>query len=119
MPPGSQLQTLNDATIYKGNPLLCGSPLLIKCPGDETSDGPSITCVDDKLGGDDYERIWFYASIRLGFVVGFWSVCGTLLLKKSWRHYYFHFCDDIKDRIALLIALRVVHLKRKFGLDKN
>ena len=119
IPSGSQLQTLNDATIYKGNPLLCGSPLPIKCPGDETSDGPSITGVDDKLGGDDYERIWFYASIRLGFVVGFWSVCGTLLLKKSWRHYYFRLCDDIKDRIALLIALRVVHLKRKFGLDKN
>ena len=35
IPSGSQLQTLNDATIYKGNPLLCGSPLPIKCPGDE------------------------------------------------------------------------------------
>ena len=98
---------------------MCGSPLPTKCPGDETSDGPSITGVDDKPGGDDYERIWFYASIGLGFVVGFWSVCGTLLLKKSWRHCYFRFCDDIKDRIALLIALRVVHLKRKFGLEKK
>ncbi|XP_050286245.1 receptor-like protein EIX2 isoform X2 [Quercus robur] len=119
IPSGRQLQTLNDATIYKGNPLLCGSPLPIKCLRDETSDGPRITGVDDKQGGDDYERVWFYASIGLGFVVGFWSVCGTLLLKKSWRHCYFHFCDDIKDRISLLIALRVVHLKRKFGLDKN
>ncbi|KAK7847288.1 receptor-like protein eix2 [Quercus suber] len=119
IPSGYQLQTLIDATIYKGNPLLCGSPLLTKCPGDETSDGPSITGVDEKQGGDDYERIWFYASIGLGFVVGFWSVYGTLLLKKSWRHCYFRFCDDIKDRIALLIALRVVHLKRKFGLEKN
>ncbi|KAL0010490.1 hypothetical protein SO802_005598 [Lithocarpus litseifolius] len=119
IPSGNQLQTLIDATIYKGNPSLCGSPLPTKCPGDEASDGPSITGVDDKQGGDDYERIWFYASIGLGFGVGFWSVCGTLLLKKSWRHCYFRFCDDIKDRIALLIALRVVHLKRKFGLEKN
>ncbi|XP_050280835.1 receptor-like protein EIX2 isoform X2 [Quercus robur] len=119
IPSGNQLQTLNDVTIYKGNPSLCGSPLLTKCPGDETSDGPTIIRVDDKQGGDDYERIWFYASIGIGFVVGFWSVCGTLLLKKSWRHCYFHFCDDIKDRIALLIALKVVHLKRKFGLEKN
>ena len=31
----------------------------------------------------------------------------------------FHFCDDIKDRIALIIALKVVHLKRKFGLEKK
>ncbi|KAK7842697.1 receptor-like protein eix2 [Quercus suber] len=119
IPSGSQLQTLIDATIYKGNPSLCGSPLPTKCPGDEASNGPSITDVDDKQGGDHYERIWFYASIGLGFVVGFWSVCGTLLLKKSWRHCYFRFCDEIKDRIALLIALRVVHLKRKFGLEKN
>ena len=119
IPSGNQLQTLDDVTIYKGNPLLCGSPLPTKCLGDETSDGPSSTSVDDKQGGDNYERIWFYASIGLGFVVGFWSVCGTLLLKKSWRHCYFRFYDDIKDRIALLIALRVVQLKRKFGLEKN
>ncbi|KAF3958098.1 hypothetical protein CMV_016952 [Castanea mollissima] len=119
IPSGNQLQTLSDATIYKGNPLLCGSPLLTKCPGYETSDGPTITGVDDKQGGDDYERIWFYASIGSGFVVGFWSVCGTLLLKKSCRHCYFRFCDDIKDRISLLIALKVVHLKRIFGLEKN
>ena len=119
IPSGNQLQTINDATMYKGNPLLCGSPLLSKCPGDETSDDPTITGVEDKQNGDDYERIWFYASIALGFVVGFWSVCGTILLKKSWRHRYFRFCDDIKDRIALLIALKVVHLKRKFGLEKS
>ena len=118
IPSGNQLQTLNDVTIYKGNPSLCGSPLPTKCPGDETSDGPSITGVDDKQGGDDYERIWLYTSIRLKFVVGFWSVCGTLL-KKSRRHCYFRFCDDIKDRIALVIALRVIHLKKKFGLEKN
>ncbi|XP_030968178.1 receptor-like protein EIX1 isoform X2 [Quercus lobata] len=119
IPSGNQLQTINDATMYKGNPLLCGSPLLTKCPGDETFDDPTITSAEDKQNGDDYERIWFYASIGLGFVVGFWSVCGTILLKKSWRHRYFRFCDDIKDRIALLIALKVVHLKRKFGLEKS
>ncbi|XP_050286247.1 receptor-like protein EIX2 [Quercus robur] len=119
IPSGNQLQTLNDASIYKGNPSLCGSPLPTKCPGDETFDGPTITSssVDNKQDGDDYERLWFYVSIGLGFVVGFWSVCCTLLVKKSWRHWYFQFCDDIKDRISLIIALKVVHLKRKFGLE--
>uniref|UniRef100_A0A7N2LMD5 Leucine-rich repeat-containing N-terminal plant-type domain-containing protein n=1 Tax=Quercus lobata TaxID=97700 RepID=A0A7N2LMD5_QUELO len=120
IPSGNQLQTLNDASIYKGNPSLCGSPLPTKCPGDETFDGPTITngSVDDKQDGDYYERLWFYVSIGLGFVVGFWSVCCTLLVKKSWRHWYFQFCDDIKDRISLIIALKVVHLKRKYGLEK-
>jgi hypothetical protein len=100
---------------------LCGSLLPTKCPGDETSDGPTFTggSIEDKQDGDDTERLWFYVCIGLGFVVGFWSVCGTLLVKKSWRHRYFRFCDDIKDRIALIIAIKVVHLKKKFRLEKN
>ena len=121
IPNGNQLQTLNDASIYKGNPLLCGSTLPTKCLGDETSNGPTFigSSVEDKQDGDDTERLWFYVSIGLGFIVGFWGICGTLLVKKSWRHWYFHFCDDIKDRIALTIALKVVHLKKKFALEKN
>nr|POE67249.1 serine/threonine-protein kinase bri1-like 2 [Quercus suber] len=57
IPSDNQLQTLNDASIYKSNPSLCGSPLPTKCPGDETFDGPTITSgsVDDKQDGDDYE----------------------------------------------------------------
>ena len=118
---GNQLQTLNDASIYEGNRSLCGSPLPTKCPRDETSDEPNFIggSFEEKYGGDDFERLWFCICIGVGFVVGFWSVCGTLLVKKSWRHWYFHFCDDIKERIALIIASKVVHWKRKLGLEKN
>ncbi|KAK7839207.1 receptor-like protein eix2 [Quercus suber] len=115
IPLGNQLQTLNDASIYKGNSRLCGSPLSTKCLGDETSNGPTFSDED----GDDTERLWFIVRIGLGFVVGFWSVCGTLLAKKSWRYWYFSFCDDIKNRIALIIVLEIVHLTRKFGLENN
>lgn len=98
-----------------------GFPLLTRCLGDETSNAPTIIggSAEDEQDGDDYEKLWFYASIGFGFVEGFWGVCGTLLLKMSWRHGHFHFCDDIKDRIALIIALKVVLLKRKFGLEKK
>ncbi|KAL4650357.1 hypothetical protein ACB092_01G082300 [Castanea dentata] len=90
-----------------GNPSLCGSPLPTKCLGHETSNSPTITggSVEGKQDGDYSERLWFYLSLELGFV-------------KSWRHSYFHFCDDVKDRMTLIIALKVVHLKRKFGLEK-
>ena len=87
---GDQLQTLNDVSIYKGNPSLCGSPLSTKCLGDEIFD--STTFIDGSVE-DKHDR-FDIESIRLGSIVG-------LLVKKSWRH-------DIKDRITL-----------KFGLEKN
>ena len=40
----------------------------------------------------------------LGFVIGFWSVFGTLVLKKSWRYAYFQFFDHIKKKVAGAIA---------------
>ena len=50
IPSGNQLQTLNETSIYKGNPSLCGSSLPTKCPRDETFDSPTITggCIEDK-----------------------------------------------------------------------
>ncbi|KAM5585414.1 hypothetical protein ABKV19_004688 [Rosa sericea] len=114
IPTSTQLQTLNDSSIYMGNPYLCGSPLLTKCPGDST---PSLT----KPGGNetdnevkDYNgKLGFYVSIILGFILGFWGVCGTLIVKHSWRYAYFRFFDDIKDKLALAIRLKVAHFQRR------
>ncbi|KAK9293262.1 hypothetical protein L1049_021253 [Liquidambar formosana] len=123
IPTGNQLQTLNDSSIYEGNPLLCGLPLPTKCPGDDTSNGQTPTDAADTKedGGNEKnsEMLWFYVSIGPGFVVGFWGVCGTLLVKKTWRHAYFRFVDDTKDWIALMIALKVAAFRRKMGLEQN
>ncbi|KAF8378108.1 hypothetical protein HHK36_029444 [Tetracentron sinense] len=118
IPSGNQLQTLNDASIYEGNPALCGPPLVAKCPGYEASQGPSSIGDDgeNKDGQlDGSEMLWFYASMALGFIVGFWGVCGTLLIKKTWRHAYYRFLDDMKDRLFVVLAMNVapVHFKRK------
>ncbi|XP_050147498.1 receptor-like protein EIX2 [Malus sylvestris] len=81
IPWGNQLQTLNESSIYMENPSLCGVPLSTKCPGDDTF--PSKDTKDMNEGGND--ELWFYVSVVLGFIVGFWGVCGTLILKTSWR----------------------------------
>ncbi|KAI5332449.1 hypothetical protein L3X38_022578 [Prunus dulcis] len=107
IPSGNQLQTLTDSSIYIDNPSLCGFPLPTKCPGDDT-----FTATNSNEDGND--KLWFYVSIVLGFVIGFWGVCGTLIVKKSWRYTYFRFVDDIKDKVTLAIALKVAHLQRKF-----
>ncbi|KAI5332448.1 hypothetical protein L3X38_022577 [Prunus dulcis] len=47
------------------------------------------------INDDGNDELWFYVSMVLGFVVGFWSVCGTLIVKKSWLYRLF---DDIKNK---------------------
>ncbi|PQP96438.1 LRR receptor-like serine/threonine-protein kinase FLS2 [Prunus yedoensis var. nudiflora] len=114
IPSGSQLQVLeNNSSIYKGNPSLCGVPLSTKCPVDDSitpNKDPEDKNEDDE---DDKGVVWIYVSLGLGFIVGFWGVCGTLVLKKSWRYAYFRFFDGIKDKVALAIALKVARLQRK------
>ncbi|KAJ4729445.1 LRR receptor-like kinase family protein [Melia azedarach] len=82
IPSKNQFQTLTDPSIYEGNPELCGPPLSKKC----NKDG-------DERKRDDYddgsEMLPIYISVLLGFLVGFWGVCGTLAIKKSWRLAYF------------------------------
>ncbi|PRQ34478.1 putative non-specific serine/threonine protein kinase [Rosa chinensis] len=111
IPLGNQLQALDDSTnIYGGNPSLCGFPLLNKCPGDDTP--PQPTFPRGKRHEDD-KKLGFYISVVLGFVVGFWGVCGTLLIKKSWRYAYFQFFDSIQDKVAVAVALKIANFQRK------
>ncbi|KAI5332377.1 PREDICTED: LRR receptor [Prunus dulcis] len=105
IPLGNQLQTLDDPSIYEGNLLLCGAPLSTVCPGDDTHSRQSFTLEDHSK--DDSEMFWFYVGMALGFIIGFWAVCGTLVLKKSWRYAYFKFFDNVKGKVALIIALKV------------
>ncbi|KAG2709145.1 hypothetical protein I3760_05G225200 [Carya illinoinensis] len=82
---------------------LCGSPLP-KCPGDKTTQEHAYS----------YEKIWFYTTVVLKFIVGFWGVCGPLLLKNSWRHAYFQYLDRIGDRIYVTVAVNKAKLLRSF-----
>ncbi|CAL2241788.1 unnamed protein product [Prunus armeniaca] len=79
IPIGTQLQTFVFA--YGGNPLLCGEPLPRTCSEEEKGPGqPVLVNEDDK---DGLITQGFYISMGLGFAVGFWGVCGTLLLNSA------------------------------------
>ncbi|KAM3693419.1 hypothetical protein ACJW31_08G165400 [Castanea mollissima] len=100
IPLGTQLQSFN-ASNYIGNKL-CGPPLTDNC----TTSGakPNI----DNIGCQDTSRHvvdWFYVSMALGFVVGFWSVCGPLLLNKKWRIMYFQFLDHTGYKLKGVVSL--------------
>ncbi|KAL6196940.1 hypothetical protein ACLB2K_032553 [Fragaria x ananassa] len=111
IPSGNQLQTLTDPSIYEGNPSLCGFPLLTKCPGDDRPTTSGNLPVEDN-DEDGNEKLGLYASIALGFITGFWGICGTFLVKKSWRYAYFQFFDNIKEKIMVAVAVKVARLRR-------
>ncbi|XP_062005725.1 probable leucine-rich repeat receptor-like protein kinase At1g35710 [Rosa rugosa] len=54
---------------------------------------------------DGYENLWFYTSTAFGFIVGFWVVFGSLVIKRSWRHAYFQYLDKMKNRCAMVFNL--------------
>nr|KYP36447.1 Receptor-like protein kinase 2 [Cajanus cajan] len=118
IPVGNQFDTFNDPSSYEGNPKLCGKPLPTNCssalPGNEEKGGKHEDGADEKIEG-----LWLYGSIAFGYITGFWLVCGSLMLKRSWRHAYFNFAFDMRDKLLVLIAVNLARVKRKFGLERN
>ncbi|KAL6206212.1 hypothetical protein ACLB2K_023461 [Fragaria x ananassa] len=110
IPSSTHLTTLNDSSIYEGNSLLCGVTLAAKCWGDITPAGRNGKGDKDE---DDNGKLGLYGSSVLGFIIGFWGVCGALLVKNSWRYAYFQFFDNIKDKVALEIAVTMARWHRR------
>lgn len=112
IPSTNQFQTFNDPSIYDGNPELCGPPLLAQCQKPNNGDIEDKDDKDDDKNEDRYDRLWLYTITGSGFVVGFWVVFGTLIIKKSWRDAYFRFLDKVKDSLYVIIAINVARLQR-------
>ncbi|KAK4374907.1 hypothetical protein RND71_005584 [Anisodus tanguticus] len=96
IPASTQFQTKDDPTIFQGNDALCGPPLK-KCFDDGTTTSHSGTGDEEETDDDDdedkLEKIWFFAVVGLGYLVGFWVFFGSLVIKKRWRIAYFRFIE--------------------------
>lgn len=114
IPTSTQLQSHN-ASAYMDNPGLCGDPLPRKCPGEEQFPSkPTKEAVDDQEDENEFVSRGFYVSMGVGYVVGFWGVCGTLLFNKTWRLAYFKVLNDLADWIYVMVAVRKAKLLRTF-----
>ncbi|WVZ69829.1 hypothetical protein U9M48_018555 [Paspalum notatum var. saurae] len=97
IPSGNQLRTLeNQASIYIGNPGLCGPPLPNNCSGTDTA--PS-----DSEGTND--EILLYLGMGIGCVVGLWTVFIAFLFKRKWRNICFSSADHLYDWIYVQVAV--------------
>ncbi|XP_030936668.1 receptor-like protein EIX2 [Quercus lobata] len=100
IPLSTQLQSFN-ASGFIGNKL-CGLPLSNNCTINDVN--PDKENKGSKHNGG-LEVDWFFVSMALGFVVGFWGVCGPLLLNKQWRIMYFQFLYHMGYKLKSLVLL--------------
>ncbi|KAH9803646.1 hypothetical protein KPL71_001856 [Citrus sinensis] len=95
IPTSTQLQSF-DASCFIGNDL-CGSPLSRNCT-------ETVPMPQDGNGEDDEDEVeWFYVSMALGCVVGFWFVIGPLIVNRRWRYMYSVFLDRLGDKCSTAI----------------
>ncbi|CAL2243313.1 unnamed protein product [Prunus armeniaca] len=79
IPKSTQLQSL-DESCFIGNEL-CGDPLDKNCSANGVIPPPAV---EQHRGYHLLEDGWFYLSLGLGFMFGFWGVLGSLLLNMPW-----------------------------------
>ncbi|XP_040991298.1 receptor-like protein 3 [Juglans microcarpa x Juglans regia] len=106
IPSGTQLQSF-DASAYEGNYGLCGAPLP-EC-GHVTNGSSIDKDIQDEENGHTIP--WFHITVVLGFITGFWAVCGPLAFSPNWRIAYFRFLNDLKDRLYVTLAVCLARLK--------
>ncbi|XP_016646913.1 PREDICTED: LOW QUALITY PROTEIN: probable LRR receptor-like serine/threonine-protein kinase At1g34110 [Prunus mume] len=100
IPKSTQLQSF-DQSSFIGNKL-CGPPLEVNC---SNTNGTVPPVADQKHGGSYLlEDGWFYLSLGLGFLFGFWSVLGSLLLNLPWSIVFNRFLNSIVKKLYGVIV---------------
>ncbi|CAL5053285.1 unnamed protein product [Urochloa decumbens] len=111
IPSGNQLQVLDDAaSIYIGNPGLCGPPLSKSCHETE-----SIPAAPEDHKDARSDNVFLFVATSSGYVTGLWTVFCILLFKIRWRTACFAFYDRIYDRVYVQVVVGWASLTRKIG----
>ncbi|KAJ6718942.1 LRR RECEPTOR-LIKE SERINE/THREONINE-PROTEIN KINASE FLS2-RELATED [Salix purpurea] len=98
IPSGNQLQTLVDKSIYAGNSGLCGFPL------DDCHVEVQVLPPVEGRPENEFEILWFYGGMGVGFTTAFVGVSSTLYFKDSWRDAFYRFADKIYNKFRVLIV---------------
>ncbi|XP_074281729.1 receptor-like protein EIX2 [Silene latifolia] len=117
VPTGNQLQVLSDqASIYAGNPYLCGDALPKKCKSKTKKQGKGTS---DKINKDNKEKLkkmGFDMVVVSGFATGFWGVVGCLVLNMRWRNAFFQRVEDGYNWLYVIVILKVRVAKAKINM---
>uniref|UniRef100_A0ACD5UUY4 Uncharacterized protein n=1 Tax=Avena sativa TaxID=4498 RepID=A0ACD5UUY4_AVESA len=115
IPSGNQLQTLDDqASIYIGNPGLCGFPLSKNCSMIKVNPTTS-----EEVGHGNEDVVSFLLGTSIGYVMGMWIVFCVFLFKRKWRVVWFSFFDSFYARAYVQLAIRWAYMTRKNVTDRH
>ncbi|KAL2230429.1 UNVERIFIED_CONTAM: Receptor-like protein EIX2 [Sesamum indicum] len=86
---------------FEGNPGLCGAPLVVTCPGEDSGKGVDPQNGNDVVydSNDGFIDRWFYLSIGLGFAAGIIVPYLVLAIRKPWSDKYFDFVDKAVSKL--------------------
>ncbi|CAH9129711.1 unnamed protein product [Cuscuta epithymum] len=116
IPKGTQLQSFN-ASLYMGNPALCGDPLLNNCDGKQTTyPSPPGSCEEEEQEDDKLFGSEFYASMVVGYGVGFLGVVETMLFNRPCRFAFFEVLNNFANWIYVVVAIHKAKFLRSLGL---
>ncbi|XP_027922933.1 receptor-like protein EIX2 [Vigna unguiculata] len=101
IPTGTQLQSFNKSS-YENNLDLCGPPLERLCIDGKLTQEPNVKVYKDEYSFFNND---FFTSMAIGFALSFWTVFGSILFKRSWRHSYFNFLNKLTDNILVKVAI--------------
>ncbi|KAJ6836779.1 putative leucine-rich repeat receptor-like protein kinase [Iris pallida] len=113
IPSGNQLETFNEST-YSGNPGLCGFPVKQICENDDNGVGTRNNNTSEEDGAGSQVWLSYLATALGGFVVGFWVIWGTLILKSNWKDAYLRYIDRQYDRFYVIVAITFNRLKNSY-----
>ncbi|KAL0377170.1 UNVERIFIED_CONTAM: Receptor-like protein EIX2 [Sesamum calycinum] len=100
IPDKGQMSTFG-SNAFEGNPGLCGAPLVVTCPGEDSGKGvnpPNGNNVVYDINDGIIDR-WFYLSIGLGFAAGIIVPYLVLVIRKPWSDQYFNFVDKVVSKL--------------------
>ena len=112
IPTGRQLQTLNDPSIYEGNPFLTKS----SSDKNTNTDVPvSANKVDGKENEMEFFGFAFNVSMGNGFPIGLNILFFTIFTSRSRRILYIRFIDRVNDNILEGIGFVITSMRRMRG----
>ncbi|KAH9715322.1 Receptor-like protein 15 [Citrus sinensis] len=107
--PNSRQFANFDENNYRGNPLLCGPPVLKNCSSDLPPPLPTTPAEEDEPAIDKVAFNWSFAASYVAVILGLMAI---LLLNSYWRRQWFLLVDACIDSSCFYFLYKLAFYRR-------